>query len=106
MIPENIKEKYEPFGYEWKKEVSKLPKSMLIEQWKKSCIKVQEKDEKIKELEEEINKPKMKGKLITYCGFTQSNRNHLTIEVWGTENFIGNSIKTGDEFELWHKNYF
>lgn len=63
MTPDNIIENYEPFGEEWKKEVSKLPKAYLIEQWKQSCLKRQkleatekQKDERIKELEDELKK--------------------------------------------------
>ncbi len=32
---------YEPFGEEWKKEVSKMPKAMIVEQWKQACLKRQ-----------------------------------------------------------------
>jgi FtsZ-binding cell division protein ZapB len=42
----------------------------------------------------------MKGKIINICGFAQSNRNHLTIEICGEENYIGNFIKTGMEIEI------
>jgi hypothetical protein len=45
----------------------------------------------------------MKGKLINYCGFTHTNRNHLTIEVLGHENYMGNRVKIGDEIELKHQ---
>lgn len=42
--------KYVPFGDEWRNEVKKLPKDFIIDQWKESCIKVQELEEKIKYL--------------------------------------------------------
>lgn len=42
----------------------------------------------------------MKGTIIKMCGFTPSNKNHLTIEILGEENYIGNHIKTGMEVEV------
>lgn len=43
-----------------------------------------------------------KGTLKTYSGFTQSNRNILQIEVAGVENYIGNTLKVGDEVNIQH----
>ena len=44
----------------------------------------------------------MDGELITYCGYTQSNRNKLEIMVHGEENYIGNNLKEGDKVEIRH----
>jgi hypothetical protein len=41
---------YIPFGEEWKKEVSKLPKAMLIEQWVAACQKRQELESRLSQL--------------------------------------------------------
>lgn len=38
------------------------------------------------------------------CGFTQSNRVHLLIEITGDENYIFNNIKPGDKIKLNHGN--
>ena len=43
-----------------------------------------------------------RGTLKTYCGYTQSNRNTLEIEVSGVENYIGNTLKVGDEINIQH----
>lgn len=43
-----------------------------------------------------------KGTLKTYSGFTHSNRNILQIEVAGVENYIGNTLKVGDEVNIQH----
>jgi len=44
----------------------------------------------------------MEGELITYCGYTQSNRNKLEIMVCGVENYMGNNLKSGDTVEVRH----
>ena len=57
------------------------------------------------ELKKNINRPpnfEFKGILKTYSGFTQSNRNILTIEVGGVENYIGNTLKIGDKINIQH----
>lgn len=43
-----------------------------------------------------------KGTLITYSGFSQSNKNILQIEVEGLENYIGNTLKSGDKVNIQH----
>ena len=45
---------------------------------------------------------KMDGKLITYCSYTHSNRNKLEIMVHGEENYVGNTLKSGDKVEVRH----
>ena len=45
-----IKTEYIPFGEEWKKEVSKLPKAILIERWAAACQKRQELESRLAQL--------------------------------------------------------
>lgn len=45
---------YIPFGEEWKKEVMKAPKSFITDQFRYACLKLQEKDARIKYLEKEL----------------------------------------------------
>lgn len=40
------------------------------------------------------------GEVIQLLGFTPTNKNHLTIEVFGMENYIGNHIKKGAEVRI------
>lgn len=44
----------------------------------------------------------MDGNLVTYCGFSHSDRNILNIEVTGHHNYIVNTLKKGDGIKLIH----
>jgi predicted Zn-dependent protease with MMP-like domain len=44
-------ENYEPYGEEWEKELMKLPKKFIINMYRNVCIKLQDKETEIKELE-------------------------------------------------------
>ena len=43
---------------------------------------------------------KITGEIIGGCSFTQSNRNHLTIEFLGQDNLVTNKFNMGDEVEV------
>lgn len=44
-------ENYEPYGAEWEKELMKLPKKFIINMYRNVCIKLQDKEAEIKEME-------------------------------------------------------
>jgi len=43
---------------------------------------------------------KITGEVVKMCGFTHSNRNLVTIEVCGEENYIANNIKIGSTLKI------
>jgi len=45
-------------------------------------------------------KAELNGEIITTSSFSHSNRNHLTIEVLGKQNTIGNLVKSGDRVRI------
>lgn len=44
----------------------------------------------------------LEGRIVTYNGYTQSNRNKLEIMIHGRENYIGNNLKKGDTVKVIH----
>lgn len=44
-------ENYEPYGEEWEKHLMTLPKKFIINMYRDVCIKLQDKEAEIKELE-------------------------------------------------------
>lgn len=57
---------------------------------------------KSKDVKAVVNR-EFKAILKTYSSFTHSDRNKLVFEVSGVENYVGNTLKVGDEVNIQHK---